>query len=80
MREFIAWVIPILVSLFLIQTAAELLSMRASVQVRNDAGGKRETIRDTIPQSGPRNRSRGDGERHHHLMQFLLFGEAAARR
>ena len=48
MRELIAWVIPILVSLFLIQTAAELLSMRASVQVRNDAGGKRETIRDTI--------------------------------
>jgi hypothetical protein len=48
MREFIAWAIPILVSLFLIQTAAELLSMRASVQVRNDAGGKRETILDTI--------------------------------
>jgi hypothetical protein len=46
MREIIAWTIPILVSLFLIQTAAELLSMRASaLQVRNDAGGKRETIR-----------------------------------
>jgi hypothetical protein len=48
MREIIAWTIPILVSLFLIQTAAELLSMRAStVQLRSgsDAGPKRETIR-----------------------------------
>lgn len=49
MREIIAWAIPILVSLFLIQTAAELLSMRASaVQVRNDAGAKRETIRGPV--------------------------------
>jgi hypothetical protein len=45
MREIIAWTIPLLVSLFLIQTAAELLSMRASaLQVRNDADAKRETI------------------------------------
>jgi hypothetical protein len=51
MRETIAWAIPILVSLFLIQTAAELLSMRASaVQVRggSDAGAKRETIRGPV--------------------------------
>jgi len=48
MREFIAWAIPILVSLFLIQTAAELLSMRATVQVKNDAAGKRETIRGPV--------------------------------
>ena len=52
MREIIAWTIPILVSLFLIQTAAELLSMRAAstVQSRNgiDNGPKRETIRGPV--------------------------------
>lgn len=49
MREIIAWTIPILVSLFLIQTAAELLSMRASaVRIRNDPDAKRETIRSPV--------------------------------
>lgn len=51
MREIIAWTVPLLVSLFLIQTAAELLSMRASTsQVRSgiDTGPKRETIRSPV--------------------------------
>jgi hypothetical protein len=50
MREIIAWTVPILVSLFLIQTAAELLSMRAAVQVRSgsETGLKRETIRGPV--------------------------------
>ena len=51
MREIVAWTIPLLVSLFLIQTAAELLSMRAAAMQARSGGepaAKRETIRGPV--------------------------------
>jgi hypothetical protein len=52
MREIVAWVVPLLVSLFLIQSAAELLSMRAAAHHQATGGNagkaKRETIRGPV--------------------------------
>jgi hypothetical protein len=51
MREIVAWVVPLLVSLFLIQSAAELLYMRAAthqVSGSNRAGAKQQTIRGPV--------------------------------
>jgi hypothetical protein len=51
MREIVAWTIPLLVSLFLIQSAAELLYMRAAThQVGGGDGGgpKQQTIRGPV--------------------------------
>jgi hypothetical protein len=47
MREVFAWAIPLLVSLFLIQIAAELLAVRAAHQVidRTNPELRKETIR-----------------------------------
>jgi hypothetical protein len=52
MREIVAWVVPLMLSLFLIQSAAELLSMRAAThQVGGSGAGggpKQQTIRGPV--------------------------------
>jgi len=51
MREMFAWAIPLLVSLFLIQIAAEALYLRAASQVtttRTDPGVRRDSIRGPV--------------------------------
>ena len=49
MREMFAWAIPVLVSLFLIQVAAEVLALGASHQVnRAEPGLRKETIRGPV--------------------------------
>jgi hypothetical protein len=45
MREIIAWMVPVLVAVLLIQTTAELLYLRALASHATDDGKKRETIR-----------------------------------
>lgn len=47
MREIVAWMIPLLVSLFLIHTAADMLYLRA-VSLKATGGDDRELRRDTI--------------------------------
>jgi len=50
MREIIAWTIPILVSLFLIQTAADMLQQRALAQrpAKVELPGQRDSIRGPV--------------------------------
>jgi hypothetical protein len=51
MREIIAWVVPVLVAVLLIQTTAELLYLRALASHAMDGdrnGKKRETIRGPV--------------------------------
>jgi hypothetical protein len=51
MRDLVAWVVPLLVSLFLIQSAAELLYMRAAAHQAsggNGGGAKQQTIRGPV--------------------------------
>lgn len=51
MREIVAWAIPILVSLFLIHTAANLLYLRAIQQHATEAGDRaprRDTTRGPV--------------------------------
>jgi hypothetical protein len=46
MREIVAWAVPLLVSLFLIHTAADILYLRA-VSLQVTGGDDRATRRDT---------------------------------
>ena len=50
MRDMFAWAIPLLVSLFVIQVAAEVLAMRAAYQVmeRGKPELRKETIRGPV--------------------------------